>query len=73
MDLGSLRKGLQFGKYHTLGDFLRDAELIWRNCRLYNGQSGDGFFARAANACERAFVQALSRVRALGVNWAAYR
>jgi hypothetical protein len=36
MDLGTLRKNLHAGQYTTYEALLRDLQLIWDNCKLFN-------------------------------------
>lgn len=39
MDLKTLKKNLDNGKYKNVSQLVRDAVLIFDNCRLYNGDS----------------------------------
>jgi hypothetical protein len=36
MDLSTVAKNLSANRYNTIGDFLDDIALIWRNCRAFN-------------------------------------
>lgn len=36
MDLGTLKKNIEFGKYTTFEQCFKDLALIWDNCKAYN-------------------------------------
>lgn len=61
MDLSTLKS--QLYTYKTLGAFIRDADLIWENCRLYNGMAQDGFYFKAACDIEKYFVNQLCKIK----------
>lgn len=52
MDFGTISNRLQAGKYRSPDQVLRDVELIWNNCLLYNGPdhavTKDAFKSRAS-------------------------
>lgn len=73
MDLSTLRRNLLTHKYIFIGDFLRDAELIFENCRVYNGNSNDGFYRKAADDCERFFVMQICKMREYNLTFAGYK
>ncbi|KAK2953498.1 hypothetical protein BLNAU_11498 [Blattamonas nauphoetae] len=35
-DLGSIKKGLETGKYQSAEDVVKDVQQVWENCRLFN-------------------------------------
>lgn len=37
MDLGTVQKKLSDGEYRVVEECLDDIQLIWDNCKLYNG------------------------------------
>ncbi|CEH11711.1 Histone acetyltransferase SAGA/ADA, catalytic subunit PCAF/GCN5 and related proteins [Ceraceosorus bombacis] len=37
MDLGTLQRNVRSSKYKKKDSFIRDLELIWKNCEFYNG------------------------------------
>jgi len=39
MDLGTVRKKLQFNCYRQANDFIEDMNLIWQNSYKYNGEN----------------------------------
>ena len=67
MDLATLRSNLMGGEYTYLYQFLKDADLIWQNCRVYNGGQADSFYMKAADECDKMFQMALCRVESLGI------
>lgn len=67
MDLSTLRSNLMGGDYTYLHQFLKDADLIWSNCRVYNRAQTESFFLKAADECEKAFQSYLCRIEALGL------
>lgn len=73
MDLSTLRNNLILGEYVFLFEFLKDSELIWSNCRTYNGSHNDGYFTKAADEVERYFVSQIARIEALGFTSEIYR
>ena len=36
MDLSTVRKNIKTNKYTNIEEFLKDLQLIWDNCHLYN-------------------------------------
>lgn len=55
MDLGTMKQKLGTGKYTSLGAILRDANLVWSNCRLFNAAGSDIYIA--CGEVERHFNQ----------------
>ncbi|KID81035.1 histone acetyltransferase GCN5 [Metarhizium guizhouense ARSEF 977] len=51
MDLGTMENKLEADQYVTLDDFIRDAKLIFDNCRKYNDENTP--YAKLANSLER--------------------
>lgn len=36
MDLGTIKRGIEGGKYETIDEIANDIRLVWSNCMLYN-------------------------------------
>lgn len=36
MDLGTIKRGIEAGKYETVDEVAHDIRLVWTNCMLYN-------------------------------------
>ena len=36
MDLGTIKRGIESGKYETIDEIANDIRLVWTNCMLYN-------------------------------------
>lgn len=36
MDLGTIKRGIEAGKYETVDEIAHDIRLVWSNCMLYN-------------------------------------
>jgi histone acetyltransferase len=51
MDLETMETNLENDKYQTPEDFIRDAKLIFNNCRKYNNESTP--YAKSANKLEK--------------------
>ena len=41
MDFGTIRTKLKEHKYEKIEDFMDDMDLVFHNCRLYNGTESD--------------------------------
>ena len=52
MDITTLQKNLNASLYPNISQLLQDANLIFENCRLYNGQADDGYYINAADTSE---------------------
>lgn len=39
MDFGTVKGKLREHQYHNISEFLRDMELVFYNCKLYNGET----------------------------------
>jgi hypothetical protein len=39
MDFGTIKSRLKEAKYRTVKDFLCDLDLVFHNCRIYNGEN----------------------------------
>lgn len=59
MDLGTAKKNLQDGKYHTFKEFLSDIDLIWENCRVYNLPGSE--ITKKANHCDKLFKKQMDK------------
>ncbi|KAI9319673.1 Bromodomain-containing protein [Dichotomocladium elegans] len=57
MDLTTLEMNVENDKYMTMDDFVKDAQKIFDNCRLYNAESTN--YARCANRLEEYFNERL--------------
>ena len=57
MDLTTLKTNLLQGRYTMLSDFLKDAHLIFENCRVYNGNSNNGLYSDLANETQDLFIK----------------
>ena len=68
MDLQTLRSNLMLGEYTHFWQFVRDADLIWSNCRVYNAAQNESFFLKAADECEKFFLGQLLRIEELRLN-----
>lgn len=51
MDLGTVEKKLEEGKYNTMEELRKDLQLIWNNCKTYNKEGCDIY--KAAQSCEK--------------------
>lgn len=60
MDLGTVLKKVKDGEYASPTEALADVELIWSNCRLYNGD--DHAVTEAAEGCKKAFEKSWSAI-----------
>jgi hypothetical protein len=43
MDLGSVKRNIEEGKYVSIFQAAKDVRLIWKNCKLYN-EDGSEFY-----------------------------
>jgi len=73
MDLSTLAVNLALGEYYYLYEFFRDTDLIWSNCRTYNGHSCNDFFYNAANDMEVFFVQQVENALHIGLTHRYYK
>ena len=71
MDLTTLKLRLPSLQY--LKDFLIESERIWANCRKYNGNAQDGYYTKAANECEKYFVNSVIKIKDIGLTWDLYK
>ena len=53
MDFGTMSKNLSLGKYSTMEEFARDADLVFANCRRFNPPQT--YPVLCADAVERVF------------------
>ena len=51
MDLSTMEQKLEAEQYQTPEDFVKDARLIYDNCRKYNGETTS--YAKMANKLEK--------------------
>lgn len=72
MDLSTLRNNLKKHEYATFSSFLKDAHLIFENCRIYNGKSENGFYYNQADECENAFIECIGKLPNLKFNRTTY-
>ncbi|TNJ29266.1 Bromodomain-containing protein [Giardia muris] len=73
MDLSTLKNNLLLGEYSFLYEFLLDMELIFSNCRTYNGQNNDGYYYKAAEEIEKFLVNQLARIDGLEFDFEIYK
>jgi hypothetical protein len=64
MDLATVQKKLNGGKYSNPSDFAKDVRQIWKNCQLYN-QDGSDFHTLSVDFAGR-FEDAFSKVKSVG-------
>merc|ERR1719193_2592283 len=56
MDMGTVKRKLQSGKYLSPEDFERDSLLVFSNCKKYNPLHGPGqIYHKRAIKCEKRF------------------
>lgn len=55
MDLGTVKKKLEKGKYHDVAECADDVRLVWRNCMTYNADGSD--FHRLAESYSKRFEE----------------
>ncbi|KAK3341462.1 Bromodomain-containing protein [Lasiosphaeria hispida] len=60
MDLGTMESKLEADQYATPEDFIRDARLIFDNCRKYNNESTP--YAKCANKLEKFMWQQIKAI-----------
>ncbi|NCB09100.1 MAG: hypothetical protein EOM73_13165, partial [Bacteroidia bacterium] len=68
MDLSTLRSNLMAGEYIYVHQFLKEADLMWSNCRFYNSSQADTYFIKAADECEKEFNKKMTQIEGLGLN-----
>lgn len=59
LDLSTMEYKLENNHYESLDDFLADANLIFVNCRQYNGEKST--YSVQANKLEKAFHISLKK------------
>jgi len=59
MDLSTIRKKIEGGKYNSLSDFADDLELMWSNCETFN--EPDSVFTKTAVKLRHASKKLLDR------------
>ena len=52
---------------------MKDAELIFENCRIYNGNTNDGYYKKAADECEKFLVSLVCKMKEYNLNFAGYK
>ena len=45
MDLGTMLRNVKSSRYKTKAQFMRDLDLIWDNCLIYNSEPVSGSLA----------------------------
>ena len=55
MDLGTIKKKLDKGKYHDVSEAADDIRLVWKNCMTYNADGSD--FYRLADSYRKRFEE----------------
>lgn len=55
MDLGTVKKKLERGKYHDVSEAADDIRLVWKNCMTYNADGSD--FYRLADSYRKRFEE----------------
>ena len=55
MDLGTIKKKLEKGKYHDVSEAADDIRLVWKNCMTYNADGSD--FYRLADSYRKRFEE----------------
>ena len=55
MDLGTVKKKLEKGKYHDVSEAADDIRLVWKNCMTYNADGSD--FYRLADSYRKRFEE----------------
>ena len=41
MDFGTIKTNIREQKYHSIQEFIDDMELVFHNCKLYNGTESE--------------------------------
>ena len=55
MDLGTIKKKLEKGKYNSASDAATDVRLVWKNCMTYNADGSD--FYKLADSYNKRFEE----------------
>ena len=55
MDLGTIKKKLEKGRYHDVSEASDDIRLVWKNCMTYNADGSD--FYRLADSYRKRFEE----------------
>ena len=63
MDLGTVKRKLERGKYKTAADCAADIRLVWTNCKTYNADGSD--FYLLAEGFSRRFEDKYKKVNAV--------
>ncbi|KAF9245714.1 hypothetical protein BU15DRAFT_85416 [Melanogaster broomeanus] len=71
MDFGTMGQKLSEGKYSTMEDFAKDADLVFSNCRKFNPPTT--YPVNCADVVERAFKKEWSKVFEKKLSWAEKR
>ena len=58
MDLGTIKKKLQYNVYKDATEFIDDVELVFYNCRTYNGTTSE--VGQIGVACNQEFERLLN-------------
>jgi transcription initiation factor TFIID subunit 2 len=67
MDFGTMMQNLNSGKYSTMDEVVRDAELVFSNCRLFNPPTT--YPVQCADVLERVFKKEWTRVAEKKMAW----
>ena len=60
MDLATMENKLEADKYSTPEEFIKDAKLVFNNCRKYNNDSTP--YAKSANKLEKYMWQQIHAI-----------
>lgn len=63
MDLGTVRSRVMTGYYKSWASFQAEMQLIWSNCRFYNGEEAliTQYANTLADACDRMYLESEQR------------
>jgi transcription initiation factor TFIID subunit 2 len=67
MDFGTMTQKLNSGNYSTMEEVVRDAELVFSNCRLFNPPTT--YPVQCADVLERAFKREWARAAEKKMAW----
>ena len=62
MDLGTVKRKLDGGKYKTAAECAEDIRQVWTNCKTYNADGSD--FYLLAEAFSKRFEDRYRKIRA---------
>jgi transcription initiation factor TFIID subunit 2 len=71
MDFGTMVQNLNSGKYSTMEEFVRDVELVFSNCRLFNPPTT--YPVQCADVLERIFKKEWARAAEKKMTWSEKR